>query len=159
MQQEHEQFNRRSFLRLGGAGALVAGTKTIFLSQFLAQEKPIQLTDGTTPVNSVRLRSSEMEVVLDRNGGMPFMFHLSENNRTLRGEDCGKGVSVTACQKTPWKFLELETSPTNVKETRSAVDFRFEANSDSVKVASFTLHYELNKATVTIKLDDVKESQ
>jgi hypothetical protein len=99
-----------------------------------------------------------MEVTLDRNDGLPFAFHMTSNSATLRGEDFGRKISVMVCQKTPWKFLELETTPTDVKATRSAVDFHFEINSGNAKAASFTLRYELDKATVTIKLEDVKES-
>jgi len=157
MQPEHEQLDRRGFLRLSGAGAAVAGTKAIFPHLSFGEAQPVPLTDRTAPVNPIRLHSSEMEVTLDRNDGVAFAFHLSANGATLRGEDFGRKISVTVCQKTPWKFLELETSPKDVKATRSAVDFHFEANSGNVKVASFTLRYELDKATVTIKLEDVME--
>jgi hypothetical protein len=157
MQQEHEQLNRRGFLRLGGAGAVAVGTKAVLPSQLFAQEKPVQFTERTAPVNPVRLRSSELEIVLDQNDGVPFTFHLSTNGATLRGEDFGKKISVTVCQKTPWKFLELETSPADVKVTRDAVGFHFQAKSGDTSTVSFTLRYELDKASVTVKLDDVKE--
>jgi len=158
MQQENEQFGRRGFLRLTGAGVVVAGTRAIFPAKLFAQEKAAQLTDRSVPVNPVRLHSSEMEVVLDRNDGVPFAFHLSASDTTLRGEDFGKKISATVCQKIPWKFLELETSLTIAKATRSAVDFRFEANSGNIKAVSFVLRYELEKSTVTVTLDEVKES-
>src|SRR5437879_4634310 len=119
MQQEHEQMNRRGFLRLSGAGAAVAGTKALFPTLLLGEESPPQLADRSAPINPVRLRSSEMEVVLDRDDGVPFEFRLLANGATLRGEDFGKKVSATACRKTPWKFLELETSPTSIKTTPS----------------------------------------
>lgn len=157
MQQEHEQLNRRGFLRLSGAGAVVAGTKGIFSTQLLAEEKPDPLTDRAVPVNPVRLHSSEMEVVFDRNDGMPFTFHLSANGAILRGEDFGKKVSATICQKTPWKFLDLETSLKDFKATPNTVDFHFEAANATTRAVSFILRYELDKATITVKLDDVKE--
>jgi hypothetical protein len=157
MQPEHEQLDRRSFLRLSGAGAAVAGTKAIFPNLLFAEQQTAPLTDRTAPVNPVRLHSSEMEVTLDRNDGLPFAFHLSANGATLRGEDFGKKISVTVCQKTPWKFLELETLPTKVKATQNSVDFYFEASNGNTKAASFALRYELDKATVIIKLEDVTE--
>jgi hypothetical protein len=98
-----------------------------------------------------------MEVTLDRTDGVAFAFHLSVNGATLRGEDFGRKISITICQKTPWKFLELETWPKDVKATRSAVDLHFETNNGNVKVASFTLRYELDKVTVTNKFEDVTE--
>jgi hypothetical protein len=54
--------------------------------------------------------------------------------------------------------MELETSPTDVKTTSSAFDCHFQVNSNNAKAASFTLRYELDKTTVTVKLDDIKES-
>jgi hypothetical protein len=156
MQPEHEELDRRSFLRLSGAGAAVAGTKTIFPNLF-AEAQLGSLTDRVASVNPVRLHSSEMEVTLDRNDGVPYAFHLSANDATLLGEDFGRKISATVCQKAPWKFLELETSIPDVKATRSAAAFHFEANNDNAKAVSFTVRYELDKATVTIKLEDVKE--
>lgn len=158
MQPEQERLSRRGFLRLSGAGAVAVGTRTISPSQLFAEENSVQLTDRIAPVNPVRLHSSEMEVVLDRKDGVPFAFHLSANGATLRGEDFGKKVSATLCQKTPWKFMDLETSPTGVKTSTGAVDFHFEVSSNGAKAASFTLRYELDKATITVKLGDVKET-
>ena len=159
MQQEHEQMNRRGFLRLGGAGAAVAGTKALFPTLLFGEESPAQPTDRSSPINPVRLRSSEMEVVLDRDDGVPFEFRWLANGATLRGEDFGKKVSVTVCQKTLWKFLELETSPATIKTTPSAVDFHFEAKSGKTSAALFTLRYDLKQATLTVTLEDVKEFQ
>jgi hypothetical protein len=109
MQQEHEQLDRRGFLRLSSAGAAVAGAKALFPSLASPQGKAMELTDRTAPTNPIRLHSSAMEVVLDRNDGVPFVFHLAANGATLRGEDFGRKVVATVGQKTPWKFLALET--------------------------------------------------
>jgi hypothetical protein len=158
MQQENEQLGRRGFLRLSGAGAAVLGTKALFPSLLSAEEKSVDITDRATPINPIRLRSSEMEVVLDGTDGVPFAFRLLSDGATLRGEDFGKKISATVCQKTPWKFLALETSPANVKTTPNAVDFHFEVNSGNSKVASFILRYELHQATVITILHEVKES-
>jgi hypothetical protein len=122
MQQEHEQMNRRGFLRLSSAGAAVAGAKPLFPSLASPQEKAMELTDRTPPANPIRLHSSAMEVVLDRNDGVPFAFHLAANGATLRGEDFGRKVVATVGQKTPWRFLALETSPVNIKTTPDTVD-------------------------------------
>jgi hypothetical protein len=158
MQQENEQLGRRGFLRLSGAGAAVLGTKALFPSLLSAEEKSVDITDRATPINPIRLRSSEMEVVLDGTDGVPFAFRLLSDGATLRGEDFGKKISATVCRKTPWKFLALETSPANVKTTPNAADFHFEVNSGNSKVASFILRYELHQATVITILHEVKES-
>ncbi len=158
MQQEDEQMNRRGFLRLGGAGTAAAGARALFPALLFGEESLVELTDRTAPVNPVRLRSSEMEVVFDRDDGLPFEFRLLENGAKLRGEDFGKKISATVCQKAPWKFLELETSRATIKTTQSAVDFHFEAKNGNTSATSFTLRYDLKQATLTVTLEDVKES-
>ena len=58
MEEEREQLNRRGFLRLSGAGAVIAGTKAIFPSQLFSKETPAELTDRTAasvnPVDALR---------------------------------------------------------------------------------------------------------
>jgi hypothetical protein len=44
-----------------------------------------------------------------------------------------------------------------MSKQHEAVDFHFETNNGNAKVASFTLRYELDKATVTNKFEDVTE--
>jgi hypothetical protein len=158
MQPEDEQLDRRGFLKLSGAGAVVAGTKALLPSLLLAEEGPVELTDRAAPKNPIRLRSSEMEVVLDGTDGVPFTFHFSANGAMLRGEDFGKKIVATVCQRTPWKFLSVETSPTNFKTAPNMVEFHFEVNSGKSRVASFVLRYELRRATVVATLEEVKES-
>jgi hypothetical protein len=70
-----------------------------------------------------------MEVVFDRDDGVPFEFRLLANGAKLRGEEFGKKISATVCQKTPWKFLELETPATTITATPTAVDFHIEGTS------------------------------
>ena len=42
------------------------------------------------------------------------------------------------------------------RQPLAPLTFIFEVNSNNAKAAAFTLRYELDKATVTVKLDDVK---
>jgi hypothetical protein len=106
----------------------------------------------------VDLRSAELEVVFDRVDGVPFTFRLLENGATLRGEDFGKKISATICQKNPWKFSELETSPSHLKIAKNSLVFRFETNYGGAVAASFNLRYELDKATLSIFLEEANES-
>jgi Endo-alpha-N-acetylgalactosaminidase len=159
MQSEQEQFDRRSFLRLSGAGAAIAGTSALFPSLLFAKEEQVQPTERLAPVNPVRLRSSVMEVVLDRNDGLPFAFHLTGNEAALRGEDFGRKICATTCQKTPLKFAQLEASSVGNRTTPDTADFHFEMRSGSTTAASFTLRYRLAQASITITLENVKESQ
>jgi hypothetical protein len=98
-----------------------------------------------------------MELILDRNDGVPFAFRLLADGATLRGEDFGRKIPATVCQKAPWKSLSLESSPTDLTTTSDAVEFHFVTNSGNTRAASFTLRYELLRTTLTITLEDVKE--
>lgn len=103
MQPEDEQLNRRGFLRLGGAGAIAAGTKAISPSQLFAEEKPAQLTDRTAPVSPVRLRSSEMKVVLGRCGAFDRQTYSGrfpcrwKSDRSSAGPTTNYGLSQQRC--------------------------------------------------------------
>ena len=46
MQEEHEQLDRRGFLRPSGAGAVVAGTKAFFPPMLFAERQPLRLQTG-----------------------------------------------------------------------------------------------------------------
>jgi hypothetical protein len=151
MQEESGKLDRRSFLRVSGAGTVVAGTASLFPSLLFASEEPIHLTDRPAPVNPVRLHSSEMELILDRNDGVPFAFRLLADGATLRGEDFGRKIPATVCQKAPWKSLSLESSPTDLTTTSDAVEFHFVTNSGNTRAASFTLRYELLRTTLRSK--------
>jgi hypothetical protein len=94
-----------------------------------------------------------MELILDRNDGVPLAFRLLAVGATLRGEDFERKNSATVCQKAPW----LESSPTDLKTTSDAVEFHCVINSGNTRAASFTLRYELLRTTLTITLEDVKE--
>jgi hypothetical protein len=101
MQEEQQYLDRRGFLKLGGAGVAVAGTKATFPSLLFGEEEMMQLTDRSAPGDPIHLRSPLMEVVLEHNDSVLFAFHLLANGAMLRGEDLGKkfakrGIDVSS---------------------------------------------------------------
>src|SRR6201987_1577962 len=101
MQDEMELMNRRCFLRLSGSGTAVAAANTLLPTFIFGEEKQPELTDRAKPGDPIVLRSSHLELILDRTDGLPFSYRLLQGGSTLRGEDLGKQVSVILCQKAP----------------------------------------------------------
>lgn len=102
MQSDQELFNHRRFLQWIAAGAAAVGTQ-YRPTGASAQESP-QHGERQAPAHPITLRSSEFEVVLDPDSGLPYEYRLLKNNARLRGEDFGLPISVTVCRKQPWSF-------------------------------------------------------
>lgn len=158
MQNETEQMNRRCFLRLTGTTTAVAAVGSLLPRSMFGQEKELPLTDRATPQDPVLLRSSQLELILDRKDGVPFSYRLLSNGATLRGEDLGRQVSVILCRKAPWKFIESPVAAAHADITGSTTAFKFEALDNGTRAASFALRYELRDTTVTATLEDIAES-
>jgi len=140
MQTEEELFNRRRFLQwTAAAGVITLGTEKLLQGQ--EQDK----SAGTRqpPSGPIVLRSSDLEIILDPQHGLPYEFHLLQNGSRMRGEDFGLPIKALVCRKQPWDFAttELTAQSNNVNKTSAA--FHFLAKHGGADAASFTLHYEL----------------
>jgi hypothetical protein len=103
MQDEPEQIGRRSLLKLG-AGLAAGGANVLWpgLNSGWAQAAAsIPLTDRAKPAHPVVLCSSQLEVVLDPNDGLPWEYKLIAANARMRGEDFGRKITATICQRKP----------------------------------------------------------
>lgn len=155
MRKEFESLDRRRFLRLAGTATVT--TSSHWPRSLFSQEDEIQHTDRPTPKNPVILRSQQLEVVLDREDGLPFSYRLTENAALVRGEDLGKPAAAIVCRKDPWQFSLLPLKATHVTATRSSAEFAFQTLADGARTTSFTVRYELHDRTVLITLEDITE--
>jgi hypothetical protein len=79
MQNEFEQMNRRSFLRLTGTGTAAVTINALLPHHLFAQAQETPLTDRAIPQNPILLRSSQLELTLDHEDGLPFSYRLLAN--------------------------------------------------------------------------------
>lgn len=154
MQLEEEYFTRRRFLQWTAAGAAALGSEKLLQGQ----EQTISTGTRQAPADPIVLRSGMLEVVLDARHGLPYEFHLLQNDSRMRGEDFGLPVKATVCRKQPWDFaiVTVMAEPHHVSKTSAA--FHFQARYGDTNAATFELRYELRDATVIITLDDIKEN-
>ena len=81
---------RRDFLRAGGA-SLVGLASSRYLAGLPSRAAQ---QERTAPENPVILRSPQIELILDRQAGLPFEFRLLTLKATMRGEEqAGKSTS------------------------------------------------------------------
>ena len=157
MQEETGQLNRRIFLKLSGAALAGAGSSQLW-SQSPKPANDLPLTTRKAPGSPIVLKSAELELVLDRDDGLPYEYRLLKSNRRLAGEDLGKPVSVTYFDKTQGsvKTVAQRVGKETVGKTRA--DFVFRVTAESHPLVGFTLRYEVEGPTVRVTMRDVDES-
>jgi hypothetical protein len=112
------------------------------------------------------LRSSELEVTLDGDDGLPYEYRWTATGAKLRGEDFGMKMTATVCQRDSWRFFNAtaerpQMPPGNHAANGMVAHFNFTirdgVGDNAATCASFTLHYALAGATLKITLDDIAE--
>ena len=109
------------------------------------------------PTHTLILRSPQLEVVIDRDRGLPSEYRLLSNHAVIHGEEAGHDVTATVFRAQPYKFQNETVTPQSVKATETRADFLFSVQQDGQPAASFTLRYDLQGAAVFVSLEDVQE--
>jgi len=157
MQEEIGHLNRRHFLKLSGAAvAGVAGANVYSQAQDAETSGP--LSGRRAPENPIVLRSTEMEVVLDRHDGLPYEYRLLRGNRRMLGEDLGKPIAVTFYDKSSSSIKTASASVQKYSELKDHSDLLFQVTDGSNTAITFVLAYLLDAATVRVVLYAVRES-
>src|SRR5262249_53775595 len=104
------------------------------------------------PADPVILQSSRVQVILDRQDGLPFEYLMRWNGARMRGEDSGQRVQVTMFRGSPRAFEKVEGKPASVEAGSARADFHFDS-----PAASFTLRYALDGATLQVSVENVQE--
>jgi hypothetical protein len=104
------------------------------------------------------LRSSQLELTLDRQDGLPYQYRLQPSGVHMRGEDFGNKIYAVVCARERWEFLHLPLSVKTVTSSGQQADFHFQVTDNSKLAAAFVLRYVIEDTTVHITLEDVQES-
>jgi hypothetical protein len=149
-----DQIERRRFLQLGGLGFGALASRT------LRDSWPSEASTAgrKLPDQPVVLRSAKLKVTLDGKDGLPYAYELLSGER-IRGEDFGRRVSATICDRSAWAFPTLDVLPTSHAIRPTRADFLFEVKQESKTAVRFTIRYELNDSTLHTTLEDVQESR
>lgn len=109
------------------------------------------------PAHPAVLRSAQLEVILDRDDGLPYEYRLLSNQAVIHGEDAGREITATVFRAGPHEFTKVTVKPQTVKATGARADFLFTAQQEGQAAASFTLRYDVQGPTVYVSLEDVEE--
>jgi len=138
---------------MGGGGLATFASRKLWT----AWPAGMALPERVKAKEPVLLRSSKLQLILDREDGLPFQYQLLAAKESFRGEDFGKQIEVTICQREAWKFVTVPIRPTRLKRTPGQADFSFDSVLDGKPAASLVLRYAVQEATVRITLEDVQE--
>ena len=103
------------------------------------------------------LKSAQLEVILDRARGLPAEYRLAEAKTSIRGSESAAGIVATVFSREPYGFHQAPARLLRSTATASLADFVFAAENAGQTAATFTLRYELNRATVYVSLEGVHE--
>jgi hypothetical protein len=109
------------------------------------------------PVHTLTLRSSQLEIDLDRDAGTPVEYRLLATNSVIHGAEPGHEITATVFQSQPPQFRKVIVKPQSAKATATRADFLFTAQQDGRPAASFTLRYDLQGVALFVSLEDVQE--
>lgn len=112
---------------------------------------------GTAAAQTVTLRSQQLEVVIQKNGGLPSEYRVLSNGATIHGVEPGHGITATLFEAQSHKFQEAKLQPASAAATASRADFAFTAPYDGRPAASFVLRYELQGAALFVSLEAIRE--
>ena len=156
MQDELGQLNRRAFLRLSGAALAAVGSSQAW-SQSPEQAGGSPLTTRPEPKDPITIHSGELDLVLDRHHGLPYRYSFPRTHSAMSGEDLGKPLSVTFCEKANWRITTVPAPVPKATASGNLADFTFHLTDGARAAAEFTLRYAVAQQTVTITLENVHE--
>jgi len=124
MQEEIGQLNRRTFLKFTGAAvAGVAGRRAHGQSAPRANDLP--LTNRGEPSQPVVLKSADIQLILDRHDGLPYEYRVARGQQRMRGEDLGKPITVTICNRMQGTFSTVSAVVQKTTASDRQADFAF----------------------------------
>ncbi len=109
------------------------------------------------PSHPVLLKSTQLEVVLDRARGLPSEYRLAAAKAAIHGADTSHGIVATVFCREPYGFRQVPVRLRSSAAAASRADFLFAAERRGKTAATFTLRYELNGAAVYVSLEAVRE--
>lgn len=156
MQEETRLLDRRTFLKFTGASVAGLAGSNLY-SQTPEPQNTGLLTTRTAPVNPIIIKSTDLEVVLDRHDGLPYEYRLLRGNRRMLGEDLGKPIGVTFYEKSSGTIKTAVASVEKLSELKDHSDLLFQIADGSNTAMSFVLSYLVDAATLRIVLYAVRE--
>ncbi|MGH6980324.1 MAG: endo-alpha-N-acetylgalactosaminidase family protein, partial [Stellaceae bacterium] len=151
-----DSLDRRNFLRIGG-GSLLACAAGRVLAQDVSQG-----AKRVAPAKPIVLKTTELELALDPEQGLPYEYRLPKLQTRFRGDVTSQPMVATVCDKANWKFVPVPLhvqSSRDIPPSNTTADFDFTTKVDDRAAASFTLRYRVEGPSVFVSLYDVREHE
>lgn len=145
---------RRRFLKTGGAGLAAFASSPPWTRTMDERAEKLR----SKPVDPVVLKSSEMEMVLDRKDGLPYEYHLTSLSTHIRGEELGEPMSATICRLQPLDVATVSVKASSVRTSLLEATFNFSVQYEGKMAATFAIRYTLDGGTVRMSMLDVEEA-
>jgi Endo-alpha-N-acetylgalactosaminidase len=150
---KNRSIERREFVKLGCMGLLsfttIAREHKSFANTFL----PVP----AAPISPVVLKSAQLEVVLDREQGLPSSYKFSNSHAVIQGSVLAEKILAIICSLSAWEFRPISVVPVAVRATSTQADFQFHASWSGQTAATFVVRYALSESTIFVTLEDVQE--
>lgn len=148
-----KRIRRRDFLRTGSAG--LAG---LIAAPACGQLLPAGKATRRAPQNPVILRSPRLEIILDREDGLPYEYLLSPGGLHMRGEDSGRQIGATFCCRKPWGVAKTFVRASLVSTSRARADFQYHVAYKGHPAASFVIRYRIQGPVLWISMESIEEA-
>ena len=153
MKNRSRGIGRRRFLKKGGAGLAAFVSSPLWTKNAEGRAEILR----SRPANPVVLKSSQMEMILDREDGLPYEYRLTELGTRMRGEELGEPMSATVCRLQPPEFATVGVKASSVNASGAEATFRFKAQHEGETAATFAIRYALEGGTVYVTMLDIEE--
>lgn len=156
MQEETDQLTRRTFLKFSGVAATGLATRTL-TAQSSDNTQQESLNTRSAPSNAIVIRSTDLELVLDGQDGLPYEYRLAPGQRRMRGEDLGKPIIATVCNQQLWSFSVQSVQVRTKTIGTETAEFLFSVEDHGNPAAFFNIRYAVKGTTVHVDMHGVHE--
>jgi hypothetical protein len=155
MDPENNPIARRNFLKIGGGGFATLASRRLWNPWSAGQTLP----QRTQPVTPLVLRTSSLQLTLDSKDALPFQYELLPAHQIFRGEDFGRQIEATICNRNGWKFATIPVVVSSFKTSSNQADFAIQVMVEKKTAAHFSLRYALDRSAVLVSLENVFEER
>jgi hypothetical protein len=151
---EKLRIGRREFVKLGCAGLVSLSSVT---REYALLSNSV-LGTASAPENPVLLKSPQLQVTLDRERGLPYLYKSVRSKAEMSGCVLDENIVAVVCHVPAWEFESITAVPTSIRITDTEAIFDFSLSWASRHVTDFTVQYMLSGASMFITLENVQEA-
>ncbi len=147
----HRRKFLNSLLAFGGSRAFSSFSKLSLTSKSKSPGNSVR----HPPLTPLSLVSTNLTVIFDSRDGLPYRYAFA--GRTLWGEDSGTPIQAILCRQQPRAYTNVTVTLADTRLEQNSIVFRYDVPWQDQPVASFSLRYSLDGASLVITQEAVVE--